>query len=297
VVGLGRLIYLFTATNVTTVLLFRRGAMRELLRFLSMKSISKHAVAIRMFVLPALVAVVMVTSGPSGALAGQNLHVVPSPFISNSSLSGTAAIADNDIWAVGMIAGATISNDMTLAEHFNGASWGVIATPVLQGAELAAVDGVTSNDVWAVGAQMLRNSSSQALIEHWDGTSWSIVSSPRLRHGGFLTGVTAVSSNDAWAVGTASGSSSALVEHWDGTSWSIVSSPAFTGVGVSGIAADASNDVWAVGARQNCTSMARVGAPSPLRRWSRPGASQCYPLAMRGPLEVGQDRRRPIPRP
>jgi hypothetical protein len=233
----------------------------------SMKSISKHAVVIRMFLFSSLVAVVMITIGPSGALAGQGLHVVSSPFISNSSLSGTAAIADNDIWAVGMIAGAKISNDMTLAEHFNGASWSVIFTPTLQGAELAAVDGVASNDVWAVGAQMLRNNgSSQPLIDHWDGTSWSIVSSPSFPNGGFLTGVAAVSANDAWAVGTASGSSSALVEHWDGTSWSIVSSPAFTGGGVSGIAADASNDVWAVGGTTklhfNGTSWSAVPAPT-----------------------------------
>ena len=99
-----------------------------------------------MFLLPPLVAVVMITSAPRGALAG--LHVVSSPFISNSSLSGTAAIADNDIWAVGRIAGATLSNEITLAEHFNGASWGVIPPPNFQGSELDAVDGVASNDVW-----------------------------------------------------------------------------------------------------------------------------------------------------
>src|SRR5262249_35808391 len=176
-----------------------------------MKSISEHAVVIRMFLLPALVAIVMITSGPSGALAGQRLHVVSSPFISNSSLSGTAAIADNDIWAVGMIAGATISNDMTLAEHFNGASWSVIPTPALQGAELAAVDGVANNDVWVVGAQMLRNSSSQPLIEHWDGRSWSLLNTPS--GVADLNGVTALSDGTVVAVGLGANGSAVILHN------------------------------------------------------------------------------------
>jgi hypothetical protein len=163
----------------------------------------------------------------------------------NASFAATAAIADNDIWAVGE--SNPSGTQETLAVHSNGTSWSVVPTPALStGGSFAGVAAAASNDVWAVGAQSA-GSSSNTLIEHWDGTSWSIVSSPPLPNGGFLTGVTAVSSKNAWAVGTAIGSSNALVEHWDGTGWSIVSSPAFTGVGVGGISADGSKDVWAVG--------------------------------------------------
>ena len=56
-----------------------------------------------------------------------SLVLVPSPQVSSGSLAGAAAIAANDIWAVGNF---RISNGaQTLAEHFNGTSWSVVPTP------------------------------------------------------------------------------------------------------------------------------------------------------------------------
>jgi hypothetical protein len=197
----------------------------------------------------------------------QGLHVVPSPFLNNSSiLRGTAAIADNDIWAVGDIATGN-TTFQTLAEHFNGSAWSVVPTPAVQDGEFAAVDGVASNDVWAVGDQAA-GSSITALIEHWNGTTWSVVSGPRVGHGTFLSAITAVSSNDVWAAG--SNNFGVLMEHWNGTSWSVVSSPAFTNVGfIRGISADSSNDVWAVAGptilHWNGQTWSQVPAPSALR--------------------------------
>src|SRR5215471_13652639 len=194
--------------------------------------------------LPGFLTIGLIISVPNWALCQQELHVVPSPFIDNSSLNGVSAITDNDMWAVGTI-GAGRGPFQTLAEHFNGTSWSVISTPAVQGGQFAAVDGVASNDVWAVG-QQAAGSSVTALIEHWNGTTWSVISSPRVGHGAFLSAVMAVSSNDVWAAGS-NNSSGVLIEHWNGTSWSVIFSPAFTGVvGVRGISADASNDVWAV---------------------------------------------------
>jgi hypothetical protein len=186
---------------------------------------------------------------PVAASTVTGLHVVTSPTVANSVLSATAAIASNDIWAVGVAVTST-NSDATLAEHFQGTSWRVVPTPTLsKGASFTGVAAVASNDVWAVGAEVKGSSTFEPLIEHWDGTSWSIVSSPNLSMGGSLTAVTAVSSNNVWAVGLRDDFSGDLVEHWDGTSWSIVSSPAFTGANdiLHGISADASNDVWAVG--------------------------------------------------
>jgi hypothetical protein len=189
----------------------------------------------------------------AGALAAvpaaasvKGLHVVASPFISNSSLSGAAVIASNDMWAVGDI-GTGSGPFQTLAEHFNGTSWSVVPAPALN-ASLTGVAGAAGNNVWAVGDQA-KGSSVTTLIEHWDGTSWSVIPSPKLPQGSQLTGVTAPAPDNAWAAGFASGSSNALVEHWDGTSWSIVSSPAFAGVSISrsAISADSSTDVWAMG--------------------------------------------------
>ena len=194
---------------------------------------------------------------PAAAAAG--LHVVASPFISNSCLSGAAVIGPADMWAVGDIGtGGTGCNPFqtvgggfplfqTLAEHFNGTSWSAVPTPALNAA-LSGVAGAAGNDVWAVGDQA-QGSSFIPLIEHWDGTSWAVIPSPKLPQGSALTGVTAPAANNAWAVGFNGGSSTALVEHWDGTSWSIVASPAFTGVTLSNgaVSADSTTDVWAMG--------------------------------------------------
>jgi hypothetical protein len=171
-------------------------------------------------------------------------------MVSRSLLFGAAAIAANDMWAVGYTAGYRLTPMRPLVEHFDGTSWSVVATPTLkQASSFAGVAAVASNDVWAVGVVWDGGSTgSQPLIEHWDGTSWSVVAGPKLPPNSSLSGVTAPAANNAWVVGTTAGSSNALVEHWDGKSWKIVSSRTFTDVLVSTIAADASTDVWAFGA-------------------------------------------------
>jgi hypothetical protein len=165
---------------------------------------------------------------------------------SNASFTATAAIADNDIWAVGN--STSSGTTQPFAVHFDGTSWSAVPTPTLSlGGSFHGVTAVASNDVWAVGYQSVSSSMDQPLIEHWDGTSWSIVSSPST--GVTLNAVSADASNDVWAVGENGNVSVDLVEHWNGTNWSVVSSPAFNG-GIEvmyGVSADASNDVWAVG--------------------------------------------------
>ena len=148
-----------------------------------------------------LLAIGVFASAAGQARGQQGLHVVPSPFINNSSLSATAAIADNDIWAVGHIAGSNSSRDVTLAEHFDGTSWSVVSTPSVRGGAFASVAALASNDVWAVGSHAAGHNSVNTLIEHWDGATWSVVASPRLPNGSFLTGIAAASTQDVWAVG------------------------------------------------------------------------------------------------
>jgi len=211
-----------------------------------------------MFFSAGIAAVLAGAVGAVPAAATSGLHVVPSPVITNSCLSGAAVISSADMWAVGDTGTATGCNPFqtvggssasfqTLAEHFNGTSWSVVPAPALNAA-LSGVAGAAGNNVWAVGDQA-QGSSFIPLIEHWDGTSWAVTPSPKLPQGSVLTGVTAPAANNAWAVGFAGGSANALVEHWDGTSWSIISSPAFTSVSISNgaISADSAADVWAMG--------------------------------------------------
>src|SRR5229473_1064862 len=117
--------------------------------------------------LAALLAGTLAAVPAAASTAG--LHVVASPFISNSSLGGAAVIAPGDMWAVGAIGTGPFQ---PLAEHFNGTGWSVVPTPALSGA-LGRVAGAAGNDVWAVGDQA-QGSSVNTLIEHWDGTRWSV---------------------------------------------------------------------------------------------------------------------------
>jgi len=203
-----------------------------------------------------------------------SLSVVPSPSVTGT-LVATAAIADNDIWAVGR-GGAP----GTLAEHFDGTSWSVVPTPPLPsggingpGGQFFGVAAAASNDVWAVGFKIGPDNPDFGLqlIEHWNGTSWSVDTTGPEIEGDSLSGVTVVSSNNVWAVGAAGGN--ALVEHWDGTSWSIVSNSVIAGAGrLSAVSADSANDVWAVGQAGNGgppilhfngTTWSQVATPNP----------------------------------
>jgi hypothetical protein len=207
---------------------------------------------------------------PDGDTSG--FSVASTPSAPGVELTATAAIADNDVWAVG---GLT-------AEHFNGKSWSIVPTPTVTGVgPTANVDGslfgvaaAASNDVWAVGSQPGNQNPTfgEQLIEHWNGTAWSVVTSPEVQ-GDNLRGVTVVSSNNVWAVGDRSeqGFENALIEHWDGTAWSIVPDSSIAGAAAGtglllSVSADASNDVWAVGGETllhfNGTTWSEV--PSPL---------------------------------
>jgi hypothetical protein len=183
-------------------------------------------------------------------LLTNSLVVVPSPAVNRGVLYGTAAIAHNDIWAVGFK--NSLQNEQTLAEHFDGNSWQVVPTPAPgSSSRLFGVAAVASNDVWAVGDHRAPPSFGPALIEHWDGSSWTIIDSPTATSAPTtaLYGVTATASNDVWAVGV-DNHNGARVWHWDGSSWSAVFSSAFTGVGgLDSVSADAGNDVWAVEGR------------------------------------------------
>ena len=53
---------------------------------------------------------------------GSSWTIVPSA--SSGTLNGVAAVASNDVWAVGSI---VVGSDQTLIEHWNGSQWQVCA--------------------------------------------------------------------------------------------------------------------------------------------------------------------------
>ncbi len=175
---------------------------------------------------------------------GTQWSIVPSPNVGagNNDLDGVAAVATNDIWAVG-VAGS-YPNFRTLIEHWDGTQWSIVSSPnVGSSDQLNGVAVVASNDVWAVGEH-----NNQTLAEHWDGTQWSIVSSPSPYALCGFTGVAAVRGvpNSVWAVGyNTMNSGIDLIEHWDGTQWNVI--PNTPSGWLNGVTAISVNDVWAVG--------------------------------------------------
>jgi hypothetical protein len=177
---------------------------------------------------------------------------VPSP--SSGQLYGVAALAANNVWAVGSFAGVSTNGYQTLIEHWNGTSWSIVPSPGAGSGQLYGVTALAANNIWAVG-NVAGTNAIQTLIEHWNGSSWSVVSSsgPGLATN-TLNGVAAISANNIWAVGDDSNSTgpsapfAPLVEHWNGSSWSVVTSPMQgTSDFLRGIAAVSASNLWAVG--------------------------------------------------
>jgi hypothetical protein len=147
-------------------------------------------------------------SAHAGTTCGTGWHVIPSPSTAEriNELNGVAAVAVDDVWAVGS-AGAS-----ALIEHWDGTSWSIARSPSIKG-RLSDVDATSADDVWAVGS-----SRGDALIEHWDGRSWTVASRSIP---GSLAGVSALRPRLALAVGTQRGPHERrpLALRFDGSSW------------------------------------------------------------------------------
>src|SRR2546430_71408 len=173
-----------------------------------------------------------------------------------NELHSVSALAENDVWEVGVSYNTERTLGSTLIEHWNGSRWSVVPSPNPSSSVnmINAVAAVSANDVRAVGPAPPPTDT--VLILHRNGTAWSVVPNPTngipLAN---LTALAVISANDIWAVGSGfigdEGATATL--HWNGTAWSVIPSP---NVGpevdnsLAGVAAASSNDVWAVGTQQ-----------------------------------------------
>lgn len=170
---------------------------------------------------------------------GSSWSVVSNP--GGSALQGIAALATNNVWAVGLAAaGGNI-------EHWDGTAWTTVASPSDNGdsISLRAVTAVSATDLWAVGdlQDVYNRNYDYSVTEHWDGIAWTAVG--LVLQNCTLQGVTAPGSSDVWAVDA---SGLMQTQHWDGATESVVSTPdPGTGSGLQGIAAVSADDIWAVG--------------------------------------------------
>jgi DNA-binding beta-propeller fold protein YncE len=163
-------------------------------------------------------------------------------------LSGVAAVAANNVWAVG-----ATSQDPTrakaLIEHWDGTQWHVVSgASIAAPSQLRAVAAITANDIWAVGSSWPVGKSPMGVIAHWDGQRWRIVDDATHGRGAAaFTAVAELSSNNVWLAGSDDAGAMSVVEHWDGRTWRPTEDGNFDGATIDALAAVSSRDIWAGG--------------------------------------------------
>lgn len=169
----------------------------------------------------------------------------------NAQLAGVAAIAPDNVWAVGS------GGNNILIEHWDGNQWTIDPVSNNTPGVLSAISVRSRGDIWAVGYfNDDTTGSTETLIEHYDGNTWTPVQGAnRLRMSNLLYGVAARAADDVWAVGYSysEGPYLSLVEHWDGNAWTVVPSPSPGDLFnyLYSVAALGASDVWAVGYTAN----------------------------------------------
>jgi hypothetical protein len=165
----------------------------------------------------------------------------PNPSESFNVFTDVAALAPDDVWAVGHYLDP---DTKPLLARWTGASWELHDPGLDLKADVKAVAFASPTDGWGIGASYVGFNSS-ALALHWDGAAWLQVEIPTVP-GAVLQSVDVVAPDDVWAVGFSS--EGTLIEHWDGVAWTIVPSPSPTDFDVlSSVAAVSPTNVWAVG--------------------------------------------------
>jgi hypothetical protein len=162
-----------------------------------------------------------------------------------NGLYGVAAIAPNDVWAVGYAVSLSTPYQ-TVTMHWDGSAWQVVPSPNLTRPgsynALNAVVAISSNDVWAVGgAPVDLGVDGRALLMHWNGSAWQLFPEPPEVINWYTTsrfGVAARASNDVWAVGQFS------AWHWNGSTWSVPSG--FSGQNLLGASSNG-GALWSAG--------------------------------------------------
>jgi hypothetical protein len=134
---------------------------------------------------------------------------VPAPNVPGGSLNSVAALAWDDVWAVGS---SSSEDGSALTLHRTRRGWRRVSSPgspVPGGyGRLNAVSAVSDRDVWAVGyLDGFRDIDSSGnlrgpLMQHWDGSSWSVVGTPVSDPTAVLYDVAMRRTGYGWSVGT-----------------------------------------------------------------------------------------------
>ena len=189
----------------------------------------------------------------------------PNPGTLSNTLLDVAAIAPNDVWAVGHKSSGAGYRSLIL--HYNGTDWEEVGAPSFGTGDnvLTSISAVSGNDVWAAG-YFVDGTQHKTLTLRYDGTAWHRVPSANAAGGvTALRDIDASSPTSAWAVGFEYQADRnryvASTQHWNGTSWSAFPSAVRASSWSSemlGVAkAPGTSQVWAAG--RWTQRLARVG--------------------------------------
>ncbi|MET9735181.1 hypothetical protein ABZZ79_32465 [Streptomyces sp. NPDC006458] len=193
-----------------------------------------------------------VTAGPAGSVwvagskpwgaesiptaafdGGWHVRQAPAPAGSwAAGFRGLAAIADNDVWAVGWWQPAEYLTFHGLIQHWDGSAWQQIQPPVIDSDywTLSGVVATAADDIWASGTVGTEEGRRRPLLLHYDGDAWARVAAPDVEGiNGEFYDLAATGPDDVWAVGTeetvgGQGEDRGLIAHFDGNRWTKVDS-------------------------------------------------------------------------
>jgi hypothetical protein len=118
---------------------------------------------------------------PSFGPAGEVIRPATDPCAISETLNGVAAIASDDIWAVGtrFITGP---GPRMLIKHWDGVRWTGVISPNVGTHEntLHAVAASGASDAWAVGEYRDDSNFERTLTLRWDGARWKVIASPNV---------------------------------------------------------------------------------------------------------------------
>lgn len=185
---------------------------------------------------------------------GTRWKVVPSPSVGTDDnlLYGVAAVAPDDVWAVGVY---SVPWFQTLVLHWNGSKWKVVASPNVGDGNnfLYSVTPAGDGDLIAVGSS-LTGTGTATLAMRWGGSKWAVTPTPSPDQGfDELLSVAAAGADDVWAVGHRQGTVKpfrTLALHWNGARWKVATSenPSPRANQLFGVAiAPETGTTWAVG--------------------------------------------------
>jgi len=146
---------------------------------------------------------------------GTAWHSVPSPTVGAADqLNAVAALAPNDVWAVGSSIAVEHDPTLTLIEHYDGNKWSAVPSPNVgpnsanQSNRLFGITAVSPTDIWAFGSYFAANGSGHqmTLLLHWDGSAGTMAPSPNPTKGDFLDDVlfggVVTAPGSVWIVGS-----------------------------------------------------------------------------------------------